>query len=131
MVNKLNLSFCFFLIHPSALLATSGSDNETAAYRRRLGKVAESRLESDNNTLTSPLPASGHVYQSGTLEQDDNTSKPIASSIPRKLANDLSQVKLNSPIKNATKKNNSSIFSLQNEEKVLVLVNQINPQKFS
>lgn len=90
-VNQLNLSFCFFLIHPSALSATSGSDNETAAYRRRLGKVAESRFEIDNNTL--PSPASGNVYQPGTLEQDDNTSKPIASSIPRKLANDLSQVK--------------------------------------
>jgi len=102
-VNKLNFSFCFFLIHPSGLLATSGSDNETAAYRRRLGKVAESRSEMDNNTLTSALPAPGNVYQPGTLEQDDNTSKPIASSIPRKLANDLSQVKLKYRIENNPK----------------------------
>ncbi|UJR26209.1 hypothetical protein I4U23_007552 [Adineta vaga] len=64
--------------------ATSGSENESNAHRRRLVKVVESRHENDNSNL----------YQSTIIEQDDNVSKvtsSIASSIPRKLANDLSQ----------------------------------------
>ncbi len=83
-------------------LATSGSDNESITIRKRLGKVIESRQEVDNDYLTSQLPTTpGNAYSAGTPEQDDSTLKSppstsIASSIPRKLANDLSQVRLKS-----------------------------------
>jgi hypothetical protein len=64
-----------------------------------LGKVDESRQETDNNYPTLQiLTTPGSDYSGGTLEPDDNTLKQpispsIASSIPRKLANDLSQVR--------------------------------------
>jgi hypothetical protein len=94
MVNTLNLSLP---IHTDIFLATSGSDNESAAQRRRLGKLVESRQEIDNNYLTPQSPIPGSMSAASMLEQDDNSLKspstPVASSIPRKLANDLSQVK--------------------------------------
>lgn len=69
--------------------ATSGSDNESNAHRRRSNKTSDSRYENNSPTLA----------QTAIIEQDENLSKsavPIASSIPRKLASDLSHVnKLN------------------------------------
>ncbi|CAF4699848.1 unnamed protein product, partial [Rotaria sp. Silwood2] len=76
--------------------ATSGSENESAVNRHRLGKVVESRHEVDHNYLTSQSPiTAGNIYTTTTLEQDDTILKSLpsttfASSIPRKLANELS-----------------------------------------
>ncbi|CAF1103994.1 unnamed protein product [Adineta ricciae] len=63
--------------------ATSGSDNESNAHQRRSNKTIESRNENNSSNLA----------QTAIIEQDENLSKsttPIASSVPRKLANDLS-----------------------------------------
>jgi hypothetical protein len=74
--------------------ATSGSDNESAV-RRRLGKVVESAQETDTGFPPPQLPtASGNTSSSEIFEQDDSKLKrttSVVSSIPRKLANDLSQ----------------------------------------
>ncbi|CAF0909770.1 unnamed protein product [Adineta steineri] len=74
--------------------ATSGSDNETGSQRRRLKNLHETLQDIDGTNHTSQTPGSRNIYQSTIYEQDDNILKSptsVASSIPRKLANDLSQ----------------------------------------
>ena len=79
-------------------LASSGSDDESTKRKPRLAKLVESRHENDNNNYSSlqspPTTTIRNVY---SPEQDDNSSKSsispsIASSIPRKLANDITEV---------------------------------------
>ena len=79
-----------------SFLATSGSDNESTV-RRRLGRVVESAQETDSSSVPPPqLPLfSGNTSSSDVFEQDDSKPKrtgSVASSIPRKLANDLAEV---------------------------------------
>ncbi|CAF3548136.1 unnamed protein product [Rotaria sordida] len=75
--------------------ATSGSENESAIQRRHLGKLDESRQETDNY-FTSPSTSIVENNSTITILEHDDTilksppSTSIASSIPRKLANDLS-----------------------------------------
>ncbi|CAF4576562.1 unnamed protein product [Rotaria sp. Silwood1] len=77
--------------------ATSGSENESAVQRRHLGKLVESRHEVEHNYLTSQLSLPvENTYTTAIVEHDDTMLKSppstsIASSIPRKLANDLSK----------------------------------------
>ena len=77
--------------------ATSGSENESAALRRRTGKSGDNRQELDNHYPSLQSKISDSAYLAAIVDQDDPTSSrvpstPMASSIPRKLANDLSQV---------------------------------------
>lgn len=80
-------------------LVTSGSENESIANRRRLGKVVESRNETEvNNPASQLVLVVGHTVAPTILENEDRSLKsPLSSSlsgnIPRKLANDIAQVR--------------------------------------
>ena len=114
----------------SLFLATSGSENDSTAHRRRLGKLVESRQEIEDNHLSTQLSITG----TGTiLEQGENgtwksPSSPIASSIPRKLTSDLSHVTNGAEMKIWFAM--CRCFSRLNGGRVLALVNRISPRSW-
>lgn len=87
--SRINYNLCLNILFHR--LGTSSSDAEKTSVRRRLNKVIESTEEIDGH---HPV-ASCNTSSSGIVEPDDNTSKTTpsdASSIPRKLSNEESDV---------------------------------------